>query len=202
MLDTQGLAIFAAVVQAGSISGAAARMNLDKSVVSRQLARLEVELGAQLVQRTTRRMALTEIGTLLYNEASRIEEAMGSIERLVRGKLRVSCPLASRRVMVPALIRFCERYADVNVNLQMEDRLIDLVAERIDVAIRTSQLADSTLIACKIADSPPAGAALGARQRRCRRSKGTNHEMKKSRICSSRAGPAACGKRARPRPSG
>ena len=67
LLDPQRLAVFASVVQAGSISRAAVQLGVDKSVISRQLARLEADLGAKLIQRTTRRMAVTEIGALLLN---------------------------------------------------------------------------------------------------------------------------------------
>lgn len=161
MLDTQRLAVFAAVVQAGSISRAAQKLNVDKSVVSRQLARLEADLGSKLLQRSTRRMALTEIGSLLYDEARRIDQALANIEHLadqyrgeVRGKLTVSCSFASRRLMVPLVIEFSSRYPEVDVSLQMDDRMVDLIAEQIDVAIRASQLPDSTLIARKLADSP------------------------------------------------
>ena len=161
MLDTQRLAVFAAIVQAGSISRAALKLNLDKSVVSRQLARLETELGSKLIQRSTRRMALTEIGSMLFDEARRIDQALANIEQLadqyrgeVRGKLTVSCSFASRRLMVPLVIEFSRHYPEVDVSLQMDDRLVDLIAEQIDVAIRASQLADSTLVARKLADSP------------------------------------------------
>ncbi len=161
MLDPQRLAVFAAVVQAGSISRAAQKLNVDKSVVSRQLARLEADLGSKLIQRSTRRMALTEIGALLLDEAQRIDQALANIEHLadqyrgqVRGKLTVSCSFASRRLMVPLVIEFSGRYPEVDVSLQMDDRMVDLIAEQIDVAIRASQLPDSTLVARKLADSP------------------------------------------------
>src|SRR5206468_12987593 len=143
------LAVFASVVQAGSISRAAVQLGVDKSVISRQLARLEADLGTKLIQRTTRRMAVTEIGALLLNEARRIDQALTNIEHLaeqyrghVRGKLRVSCSFASRRLMVPLVIAFSARYPEVDVSLQMDDRLVDLIAEQIDVAIRASHLPD------------------------------------------------------------
>jgi molybdate transport repressor ModE-like protein len=82
MIHSQRLAIFAAIVQAGSISRAAAELGCDKSVVSRQLTRLEAELGSQLIQRNTRGMALTEIGTLVLQEARQIDSALARIEKL------------------------------------------------------------------------------------------------------------------------
>jgi len=82
MIHSQRLAIFATIVQAGSISRAAAELGCDKSVVSRQLTRLEAELGSRLIQRTTRGMALTEIGSLVLQEARQIDSALARIERL------------------------------------------------------------------------------------------------------------------------
>jgi len=82
MIHSQRLAIFATIVQAGSISRAAIELGCDKSVVSRQLTRLEAELGSRLIQRTTRGMALTEIGNLVLHEARQIDSALARIERL------------------------------------------------------------------------------------------------------------------------
>ncbi|MES2259144.1 MAG: LysR family transcriptional regulator [Pseudomonadota bacterium] len=161
MLHPQRLAIFAAIVQAGSISAAAAQLRCGKSVVSRQLARLEQDLGVRLIQRSTRRLALTEIGALVLQEATQIERALGNIEQLtdqyqqqVRGLLRVSCAMAGRRQLVPLLAEFTALYPHVKVALQLDDHMVDLIAEQVDVAIRTSNLVDSTLIARKLADNP------------------------------------------------
>ena len=82
MIHSQRLAIFAAVVQAGGITRAAVELGCDKSVVSRQLARLEAELGSRLIRRTTRGMALTEIGNLVLHEARQIDSALARIEQL------------------------------------------------------------------------------------------------------------------------
>ena len=82
MLNPQRLAIFAAIIQAGSISAAAIQLRCGKSVVSRQLAKLEEELGARLIQRSTRRLALTEIGDQVLHEARQIERALANIEHL------------------------------------------------------------------------------------------------------------------------
>lgn len=160
-LNPQRLAIFAAIIQAGSISAAALQLRCGKSVVSRQLAKLEEELGARLIQRSTRRLALTEIGELVLQEARQIERALGNIEQLsgqyqqqARGLLRVSCSMAGRRVLVPLLAEFTTRYPQVKVALQLDDRMVDLIADQIDVAIRTSNLVDSTLVARKLSDNP------------------------------------------------
>lgn len=161
MLNPQHLAIFAAIVKAGSISGAATRMGQSKSVLSRQLARLEQDLGARLIQRSTRKLALTEIGALVLREARQIDHSLVNIAQLtdqhqqqVRGVLRVSCSMAGRSQVVPLLVEFTARYPDVKVALMLDDRLVDLIEEQIDVAIRVSMLADSSLIARKIVDNP------------------------------------------------
>ena len=82
MIHSQRLAIFATIVEAGSISRAATELGCDKSVVSRQLTRLEAELGSRLIQRTTRGMTLTEIGSLVLHEARQIDGALARIEQL------------------------------------------------------------------------------------------------------------------------
>jgi DNA-binding transcriptional LysR family regulator len=161
MLNSQRLAIFATIIQAGSISAAALQLRCGKSVVSRQLAKLEQELGVRLIQRSTRRLALTEIGELVLAEARQIERALVNIEHLteqhqqeVRGVLRVSCSMAGRRQLVPLLAEFTARYPQVKVALRLEDHMVDLIAEQIDVAIRTSNLVDSTLVARKLSGNP------------------------------------------------
>ncbi|OGB23639.1 MAG: LysR family transcriptional regulator [Burkholderiales bacterium RIFCSPLOWO2_02_FULL_57_36] len=161
MLNPQHLAIFAAIVQAGSISRAATQLGCGKSVLSRQLARLEADLGARLIQRSTRRLALTEIGEMVLQEAQQIDRALTNIEQLtdqyqqqVRGVLRVSCSMAGRRQIVPLLVEFTALYPQVKVALQLEDHLVDLIAEQIDVAIRASSLSDSSLVARKLTDNP------------------------------------------------
>jgi DNA-binding transcriptional LysR family regulator len=161
MLNPQRLAIFATIIQAGSISAAAQQLQCGKSVVSRQLAKLEEELGARLIQRSTRKLALTEIGQLVLQQARQIERALGNIEQLtdqyqqqVRGVLRVSCSIAARRPLVPLLTEFTALYPQVKIALQLEDHLVDLIAEQIDVAIRSSNLVDSSLVARKLADNP------------------------------------------------
>ncbi|MET3133116.1 DNA-binding transcriptional LysR family regulator [Oxalobacteraceae bacterium GrIS 1.11] len=161
MLNPQHLAVFATIVQAGSISAAAVQLRCGKSVVSRQLARLEQDLGARLIQRSTRRLALTEIGELVLREARQIGRALDNIDHVtdqfqqqVRGVLRVSCAMAGRRQMVPLLAEFTALYPQVKVALRFEENLVDLIAQQVDVAIRAAPLADSSLIARKLADNP------------------------------------------------
>lgn len=160
-MNPQRLAIFSAIVQAGSISQAALNMGSSKSVVSRQLARLESELGARLLQRSTRRLTLTEVGQLVLTQAQQIERAVANIEQLtgqyqqeVSGRLRVTCPrpLSQLRLM-PLLVEFTQRYPKVEVVLTVADRMVDLIAEQVDVAIRVAHLEDSSLVARKLVDT-------------------------------------------------
>jgi DNA-binding transcriptional LysR family regulator len=161
LFNPQYLTAFVAIVQAGSISGAASQLGCGKSVLSRQLAQLETDLGARLIQRSTRRLALTEIGELVLQEARQIDRALTNIDQLtdqyqqqVRGLLRVSCSMAGRNQMVPLIAEFTRLYPQVRVSLQLEDHLVDLIAEQIDIAIRVSHLPDSSLVARKLADNP------------------------------------------------
>ncbi|KQV54277.1 MULTISPECIES: LysR family transcriptional regulator [unclassified Duganella] len=160
-MNPQRLAIFATIIQSGSISAAAVKLGCGKSVVSRQLAQLEKDLGARLIQRSTRQLALTEVGQLVLEEARQIERSLDKIAHLtdsyqqqVRGLLRVSCSMAGRRVLVPLLADFTALHPQVKISLQLDDAMVDLIAQQIDVAIRTSALVDSTLVARKLAESP------------------------------------------------
>ena len=162
MLNPQHLATFSAIVSAGSISQAAVRLGCGKSVVSRQLAKLESELGARLVQRTTRRLTLTEVGEAVLLEAQQIDRSLdnvaqiaGSFQQEVRGRLRVACPRPlGQRYLAPLLAEFTLRHPLVEITLVVEDRLADLVAEQIDVAIRVAHMEDSSLVARKLANNP------------------------------------------------
>ncbi|MEA3393246.1 MAG: LysR family transcriptional regulator [Pseudomonadota bacterium] len=162
MLSPQHLATFSAIVSAGSISKAATRLGCGKSVVSRQLAKLEADLGARLIQRTTRRLTLTEVGEAVLLEAQQIDRSLANVEQIsgqfqqeVRGRLRVACPRPlGQRYLVPLLTAFTQQHPLVEITLVVEDRLTDLVAEQIDVAIRVAHMEDSTLVARKLAPNP------------------------------------------------
>jgi DNA-binding transcriptional LysR family regulator len=161
-MNPQRLALFSAIVHAGSISKAATTLGMGKSVLSRQLAKLEDELGTRLIQRSTRRLTLTEIGELVYAQALHIDRAVANIEQLteqhqseVKGRLRVTCPRPlGQRYLVPLLVEFTALYPQVEVTLSVDDRMVDLIAEHIDVALRVAHLEDSTLIARKLCDNP------------------------------------------------
>jgi DNA-binding transcriptional LysR family regulator len=160
-MNPQYLAIFVAIVQAGSISRAASQLGCGKSVISRQLAKLETELNARLIQRSTRRLTLTEIGELVFQEALKINHSLTNVKQItehfrqeVRGNLRVSCPTSGGSLLIPLISKFLEKYPDVKIDLRLEDRLVDLIGEQYDVAIRAALLADSSLIARKLSDNP------------------------------------------------
>lgn len=162
MLNPQLLTTFSAIVSAGSISAAATRMGCGKSVLSRQLARLEADLGARLIQRTTRKLTLTEVGKVVLLQAQQIDRALSNVAQIsgqfqqeVRGPLRVACPRPlGQRHLVPLITEFTRIHPLVELTLLVEDRMSDLIAEQIDVAIRVAHLDDSTLVARKLADNP------------------------------------------------
>lgn len=152
------LEAFVKVAETQSFSEAARRLRASKSVVSRQIAALEAELGARLFQRTTRSMTLTEAGRGYFERASRIladlEDANLSVSQLQatpRGQLRVNAPMSFGLLhLAPALPDFLERYPDVDVDLTMNDRFVDLIDEGFDLAVRVGKLEDSSLVARKL----------------------------------------------------
>jgi len=158
--NTQGLVLFSQIEKLGSLSAAAQLLGMSRSSVSKQLAALEKKIGSRLFNRTTRKIVLTDVGRQVLKEAHKVERALQAIEHIsedsqsiIAGDLNVSCASAQGRIhLVPLLTQFLERYPNVNVNLQLEDRFIDMVAENIDVSIRIGSLPDSSLIARKLGD--------------------------------------------------
>ena len=152
---------FVRVVKAGSFSAAARVLRMTPSAVSKLIARLEARLGARLVSRSTRKLQLTPEGTAFYESGLRILADMAAAEREAaagaapRGRLRVNSyvPFAVPR-LVPLLPRFLERYPEISVELVLTDSVIDLMAERADVAIRAGPLGESRLVARKLGQSP------------------------------------------------
>lgn len=152
------LAIFVAVVDAGSLTAAAARLGLAKTMVSTHLQRLEAEVGASLLVRTTRRLGVTEAGRAFYEASVKIlratEEALNAVSgetAPVRGMLRVSSPIDyGALVVAPALVELRRTHPQLDVELLCSDQYVDLIAERIDVAIRLGRLADSNYRAVKL----------------------------------------------------
>lgn len=154
-----GMAVFARVVESGGISAAARVMGLSKSAVSKQLSALEDRLGTRLLQRTTRRMSLTEAGAgflehcrRVVAEAEAAESAIGALQGEPRGVLRVNAPMTFGTMHLAAVIPdFMARYPQVSVDMVLNDRMVDLLDEGYDVAVRIGRLADSSLVARKLA---------------------------------------------------
>lgn len=152
------LAIFVAVVEAGSLTAAAARLGLAKAMVSTHIQRLEREVGASLLVRTTRQLKVTESGRAFYEASCSIlqaaEQALSAVSGAsapVRGMLRVSAPNDYGTLAVaPALVDLRRAYPELDVELICNDRYVDLIADGIDIAIRLGRLTDSNYRAVKI----------------------------------------------------
>src|SRR5262245_61006197 len=157
-MDLNDIVVFTKVVETKSFTGAADALGLPKSTVSRKLAQLEERLGVRLVQRTTRKLALTEIGEAYYERCSRIVADVASAEQLVtdmqatpRGRLRVTASVDfSTRFIGDIVADFLAQHPDINVELEATDRVVDLIEEGFDLAVRFGQMPESTLIARKL----------------------------------------------------
>lgn len=154
--------VFCAIVEAQGFSAAAERLDSTHSSMSRQLKRLEAELGVQLLNRTTRRFSLTAAGQRYYASCvdilARVEaasQAMAHEHQRVAGTLRVSVPLAIGTLeLADWLPAFQQRYPDIQLDLSCSDEMVDLVADGFDVALRISQpLGDSSLVAKTLVES-------------------------------------------------
>lgn len=159
MLDLNLLAVFARVVEAGSFSEAARRLATSRSAVSKAVAKLEVSLGARLLNRTTRHLSLTEVGAAIAEHGSRIVEEAADAENLVasltsepRGMLRVSASVAFGTLHVaPALADFLPLHPQMKVDLTITDRSVDLAEEGYDVAISVTGQPPQNLVARRLA---------------------------------------------------
>ena len=158
--DFVSLQTFVAVVESGSLSRAAERLETTTGAVSRRLAALEQRLGLRLLNRTTRRIGLTEAGELYYEDAANILRALAEAEDRVthlsdspRGNLRIAAPLSfGVRTLAALLPGFCARYPGLRLSLDLDDRVVDLLGAGADMALRIGQLADSTLVARRICE--------------------------------------------------
>src|SRR5262245_60820826 len=159
-MDLNDIVVFTKVVETKSFTGAADVLGLPKSTVSRKLAQLEERLGVRLVQRTTRKLALTEIGQAYYERCARIVSDLASAEQLVtdmqstpRGRLRVTSPIDLATGYLGGIVAaFLAEHADINVEVDATDRVVDLIEEGFDVAIRFGPMPESTLIARHLCD--------------------------------------------------
>ncbi|MEJ2129410.1 MAG: LysR family transcriptional regulator [Woeseiaceae bacterium] len=155
------LQAFVAVVETGSFTAAADRLDAAKSAVSRRVSALEDRLGVQLLRRTTRRLNLTDTGRSFYEHSARILADLDEAEAAVlqehgelRGTLRIALPLSfGLHHMCEPVARFSRQHPRVHFDLDLNDRRVDLVQEGMDLALRIGRLSDSSLIARKLFDA-------------------------------------------------
>ncbi|HAT86466.1 MAG TPA: LysR family transcriptional regulator [Rhizobiales bacterium] len=151
--------IIIAVAETQGFASAARRLGVSKSAVSKRIAVVEQRLGAQLFHRSTRHISLTEVGARFYEHAIRSYEAAQEAEDCVsalqskpKGKLKINVPMSFGRLHISPLIAdFLKIYPDIEIELIMDDRVVDLIEEGFDLAIRGGTLKDSSLVARKIA---------------------------------------------------
>ena len=153
-----GIDEFVAVVTAGSFAGAAQSLSVSTSHISRAVARLENRIQAPVFFRTTRRVTLTDTGRVLFEQCQRIIQERDEAFAMVngagepQGELRLTCSTAlGERFVVPIVRRYAMEHPRLNVAIELTNRVIDLVAEGYDLAVRTGQLQDSRLVGTRIA---------------------------------------------------
>lgn len=159
MDSLNAMEVFVRVVQSGSFSEAARALNLTPSAVSKQVSRLEDRLGARLINRTTRRLGLTEEGQAFFERAQRIladvteaEQAVTQLHGAPRGTLKLNAPVVFGRMHIATLLPgFIAQYPEMRVDFTVNDRYVDLLEEGLDLVIRIGELKDSSLIARRLA---------------------------------------------------
>src|SRR3954468_8638525 len=158
MQDLNDMLFFAEVVDQGGFAAAGRALNIPKSKLSRRVAELEARLGVRLLQRTTRKLSLTEAGEIYHRhcvamreQAEAADEAVARVHNEPRGTVRVTCPVTLAQTTIgPILPRFLAAHPQVRVDMQVTNRVIDLVQEGVDVALRVrSNLDDSGTLVVK-----------------------------------------------------
>src|ERR1700704_861914 len=151
--------VFAKVVESGSFTGAAQRLGISASMVSQHVKELEERLAARLLNRTTRKVSVTEVGRAYYERCTRlladleeIEHAVSDMHAAPRGELRINAtPSFGILHLAPAIADFTARFPAISVELTLSERPVDLIAEGFDVAVRVEEMPDSSLIARQLA---------------------------------------------------
>ncbi|WP_395600105.1 LysR family transcriptional regulator [Pseudomonas sp. B19125] len=154
----ESMSVFVAVVEAGSLSAAARQLGMPLATVSRKVAELEAHLKSRLLHRTTRQLSLTDVGASYLAACRRILEEIGEAERAAtgeyavpKGELTVTAPIVFGRLhIVPVVAEFLAQYPEISVNLVLTDRVVHLMEEQCDVAVRIGDLPDSSLKALQV----------------------------------------------------
>ncbi|MCF5233884.1 MULTISPECIES: LysR family transcriptional regulator [unclassified Pseudomonas] len=154
----ESMSVFVAVVEAGSLSAAARQLGIPLATVSRKVAELEAHLKSRLLHRTTRQLSLTDVGASYLAACRRILEEIGEAERAAtgeyavpKGELTVTAPIVFGRLhIVPVVAEFLAQYPEISVNLMLTDRVVHLMEEQCDVAVRIGDLPDSSLKALQV----------------------------------------------------
>jgi len=156
----ENLRVFVRVVARGSISAGGRDLRLTPAAASNRIKDLEARFGVRLLNRTTRKLAPTEIGAALYDNACKVIAALDETEATIasyagtpQGVLRVVAPLGvGRRLIAPLVLRFCDEHPEIQIRLRLSDRVVNIVEEGVDAAFFLGQLEDSALNWRKIAD--------------------------------------------------
>jgi len=156
----EAMAILVAVTDAGSFSAAARALGIPLATVSRKVAELEARLKTRLLQRSTRQLSLTEAGQAYVAACRRILEDVGEAERAAageyatpRGELVVTAPVAlGREHVLPVVVEFLKMYPDIDIRMMLTDRVVHLLEEQVDVAVRIAELPDSSSVATRIGE--------------------------------------------------
>lgn len=162
MDDLRSYLVFSHVVETQSFSKAALRLGITKSAVSKHVQQLEARLGVQLLVRTTRKLALTDVGERVFTaslglraSAEAAQEAASSDSGVITGVLRITAPTVfGRNVVVPVVTEFMLRHPTLNVELILTESFVDLVGERMDMAIRVGRVVDPSLVVRRLARVP------------------------------------------------
>lgn len=158
MANLSDIAVFVQVIDSGSFTAAADKLDMSKSVISKYVSRLEERLGVRLLNRTTRRLSLTEAGHVLYKgslrgieEIEAAETEVTQLQETPRGTLRINTPMSFGILHIaPAIADFHRQYPEVSVDMDLDDRQVNLVEEGYDLAVRIAELPDSSLIARRL----------------------------------------------------
>jgi len=162
MDQIQGMRIFVRVVEAGTFTRAADSLGLPKGTVTKQIQALESRLHVKLLNRTTRRVTVTPDGAAYFERTARllndfddIEASMTNAQSNPTGRLRIDVGSSmARLVILPALATFCDRYPDIQVDVGVSDRAVDLISDNVDCVIRGGDLTDQSLVARRIGNLP------------------------------------------------